>query len=52
VENRSWELTDGVHDLAGNAFGLLRAGTGLFEAGVEIRKRLVFRGGCFAGGSG
>ena len=43
-------LTDGVYDLLGNTLGLFRAGASLFESGVEIRKRLVFRGGRLAAG--
>jgi len=49
--HRRHELTDGVYNLPGNEFGLFRAGAGLFEAGVEIRKRLAFRCGRLACGS-
>ncbi len=49
--HRRHELTDGLYDLPGNAFGLFRAGTSLFETCVEIRKRLALRGGRLAGGS-
>src|SRR5579863_10759995 len=44
-------LADGVYNLLGNTLGLFRAGTSLFEPGVKIRKRLVFRGGRLAGRS-
>jgi len=30
------ELTDGVYDFLGNAPGLFSAGSGLFEAGVQL----------------
>ncbi len=43
-------LADGVYDLLGNTLGLFRAGASLFESGVEIRKRLVFRGWRLASG--
>jgi hypothetical protein len=45
------DLTDGVYDFVGNAFGFPRAGAGLFEAGVEPGERLVFRGWRLASGS-
>jgi len=34
--NGSDELTDGVYDFLGNAPGLFSAGSGLFEAGVQL----------------
>ena len=44
-------LTDGVNNLPGNTLGFFRTGASLIKSGVEIRKRLVFRGGRLAGRS-
>lgn len=45
-------LADGIDDLPRSAFGLFRSRSGLFEADIQIRKRLILRGGRFAGWSG
>ena len=47
--DRRHSLSDSVYNLPGSSLGFSRAGPCLFESRVEIRKRLVFRGGRLAG---